>query len=53
MAWVIKPPLQPSLPCEVEQSTKFCSERLTKVLVAKKWQPSTEPVVENDQQEPH
>lgn len=32
---------------------RFCSERETSFLVPKKWHPSTDPVVEKDQHDPH
>lgn len=47
-AWSINPPLQPSLPWAVEQSTRFCSERETKVFPLRNQAPSIEPVAEND-----
>lgn len=52
-AWSINPPLQPSLPWAVEQSTRFCSERETNLDLAKNQAPSMDPVAENDQHDPH
>jgi hypothetical protein len=49
----IKPPLQPWLPSAWEQSISCCSEAEVRVLPAIFQAPSTEPVVENDQQLPH
>ena len=52
-AWVMRPPLHPWFPSAVLQSTRFCSERDTRLPVARKCCPSTDPVVEKDQHEPH
>merc|ERR1719481_1248583 len=49
----MSPPLQPSLPYSLLQSTKFCSLRLTSSPVFLKCIASRAPVVENDQQDPH
>jgi len=49
----MRPPLQPWLPWAWEQSTRFCSERETSLPVLRAWAPSSEPVVEKAQQEPH
>ena len=48
----IRPPLQPWLPSAPEQSTSCCSDRDNSWPVLMKVIPSTEPVVEKDQQEP-
>ena len=49
----IKPPLHPKFPYLVEQSTKFCSEIETSCPDLAKCCPSSEPVVEKAQHEPH
>jgi hypothetical protein len=41
------------LPCLVEQSTKFCSEIEISFFVLAKCCPSSEPVAEKAQHEPH
>lgn len=52
-AWSIRPPLQPSLPSGLEQSTRFCSLSDTSLPVFLKCCPSIAPVVLKAQQEPH
>ena len=52
-AWSIRPPLQPWLPSAPEQSTSCCSDSDGSLLVAMNMAPSTEPVVEKAQHEPH
>jgi hypothetical protein len=49
----IRPPLQPWLPAEPEQSTSSCSDSDGSVPVAMNVAPSSAPVVENAQHEPH
>ena len=49
----MRPPLQPLLPQASLQSIKFCSESDTSFPVLRKCCPSRDPVVLNDQQEPH
>lgn len=52
-AWSIRPPLQPSLPSGLEQSTRFCSLSDTNLPDCLKCCPSRAPVVLKAQQEPH
>lgn len=49
----IRPPLQPWLPSAPEQSTSCCSDSDGRVPVLRNEMPSTEPVVEKAQHEPH
>ena len=52
-AWSISPPLQPSFPKDDEQSTSYCSEYEVSFPVAMNSAPSTAPVVEKAQHDPH
>ena len=52
-AWSISPPLQPWFPNEDEQSTSYCSEYEVSFPVAMNSAPSTAPVVEKAQHDPH
>jgi len=49
----IKPPSHPWFPYEVEQSTNCYSEKDNKFLLVMKLRPSSDPVVEKAQHEPH
>lgn len=52
-AWSIRPPLQPSLPSNLEHSTKFCSLSDTILPLFLNCWPSRAPVALKAQQEPH
>jgi len=53
MAQNIHPPLHPSFPYPPEQSTNYYSENEVKFLFLMKLNPSSEPVVEKAQHDPH